>query len=135
MGQVLGSIAVFITLAYLSVQVRHARQETRRLLSQGRSEAHRDLMTKECDERISRISVKAETALGAPVSRFNSALMERAGLTPEEAWVMASVQSSYWNYYLQFIPSMDELPPTERTQLEGWIRRRYGPPRCSSRLL
>jgi hypothetical protein len=40
-GQVLGSVAVFITLGYLAVQVRHQRQENRRALSQGRAEAAR----------------------------------------------------------------------------------------------
>src|SRR5580765_3506821 len=38
-GQVLGSIAVLITLVYLSIQTRHARSESRRALSQGRAEA------------------------------------------------------------------------------------------------
>jgi len=39
-GEVLGSVAVLVTLGYLAVQVKHARAETRRALSQGRSEAH-----------------------------------------------------------------------------------------------
>ena len=37
LGQMLGSIAVFVTLGYLAGQVRYARTETRRALSQGAS--------------------------------------------------------------------------------------------------
>ena len=48
-GQVLGSIAVFITLVYLSVQTRHARSESRRALSQGRTEAVTELFFHHCD--------------------------------------------------------------------------------------
>jgi hypothetical protein len=35
-GELLGSLAVFVTLGYLAVQVRHARAEASRALSQGR---------------------------------------------------------------------------------------------------
>jgi hypothetical protein len=35
-GQVLGSIAVFVTLGYLTLQVRHAREEVRRSVTQTR---------------------------------------------------------------------------------------------------
>ena len=40
-GQMLGSVAVFVTLAYLAVQVRHSRQDARRALSQSRGETRR----------------------------------------------------------------------------------------------
>jgi hypothetical protein len=42
-GQVLGSVAVFVTLGYLAVQVHDARTDLRGSISQGRSEAIRGL--------------------------------------------------------------------------------------------
>jgi len=42
-GQMLGSVAVLVTLAYVAAQVHQARRETRRGLSQGRAEAVRHL--------------------------------------------------------------------------------------------
>jgi len=38
-GQMLGSIAVLVTLIYLGVQLRHVRAETRRSMNQGRAAA------------------------------------------------------------------------------------------------
>ena len=40
-GEVLGAVAVFVTLMYLAIQVRHARDESRRALSQSRLEEGR----------------------------------------------------------------------------------------------
>src|SRR5262245_22320707 len=126
-GQVLGSIAVFVTLVYLAIQVRHAREQSRRALSQARSEALRQILALQCDERVNRIRVKAESALGEVpgFGAFMTAMMERTGLTHEEALVMALVQASLWNYRLQIIPDVDELSPIDRTQFNVAIRTFY----------
>jgi hypothetical protein len=42
-GQVLGSIAVFVTLWYLAIQVRHARQSSQIAFSQGGAQAIREI--------------------------------------------------------------------------------------------
>ena len=63
-GQVLGSIAVFVTLGYLAVQVRHARGGLRRSIRQGRGEALRDLnLFQAGDERINAITSGSGVAL------------------------------------------------------------------------
>ena len=64
-GQVLGSIAVFITLGYLAVQVRHARQEARRAISQSRGETLRQLY-RQARQRtnLTPLTTKANAALG-----------------------------------------------------------------------
>jgi hypothetical protein len=64
MGQMLGSVAVLVTLAYVAAQVRQARRETRRGLSQGRGEAFRHLTDKVFDERFSDSFLKANAVLG-----------------------------------------------------------------------
>jgi hypothetical protein len=79
-GQVLGSIAVFVTLAYLARQI--------------------------------------------PVA----ALMERAGLTIEEAVCVNNINTAWWTYHLQIIPYVDELTAMARTGFENRIRAAYGWP-------
>ena len=127
-GQLLGSIAVFATLAYLAIQVKHARQETRRALSQGRSEAHRDLLAQQLDEKILEAWGKVQSALGAQTSPFLAALLERAGLTPDEATRVNSMCIAWWTYTLQIIPYVDELPAMERIAFENRVRGQYGRP-------
>lgn len=121
----LGSCAVLITLVYLSVQIRHARKEARRALGQGRGEAIRDLMALSADERINRARVKADAALGVPPRPYVAALIERAGMTREEAYLLFQHTFAWWNYYVQIIPHVDELSEIERHQFEVSIRNRY----------
>jgi len=64
-GQMLGSLAVFITLGYLAVQLRHARAEVRRSISQGRAAAVRELAIHRSDNvHLNLASAKAYLALG-----------------------------------------------------------------------
>ena len=127
-GQMLGSVAVFITLGYLSLQVRHTRQETRRALSQGRADAHRELLAQVRDAAILPLQLKADTALGAQPSLMTKALVEQAGLTLEEASSLVLMQTAWWTYRLQIIPYVDELPAMERTAIENQLRGTYGRP-------
>jgi hypothetical protein len=127
-GQVLGSIAVFVTLGYLAAQVRHTRQETRRALSQGRSEGHRDLLAQAREERVLSVQLKADATLGAPPNPVTTALVDQAGLTLEEANLMTMMQIAWWTYRLQMIPDVDELPPMQRMAFDNQIRGSYGRP-------
>lgn len=121
-GQMLGSVAVFVTLGYLAVQIKHARSEARRALSQGRCEGLTDLLIAQNDERLNHLTVKAQTALGDQPFPFVSALMDQAGLTREEATSLFWMQLGVWNYRLSIIPYVDELTPMERASFEGPVR-------------
>ena len=134
-GQVLGSVAVFVTLGYLAIQVKHSRQDARRALSQGRGEANRDILALQCDERINRLNERVNAALGRPPYPFVSALIEQVGLTSEEATLLFWSESARWAYRLQIIPHVDELSPMERNQFDGAIRSGYGRPSGSRHLL
>jgi hypothetical protein len=127
-GQVLGSLAVFVTLGYLAIQVKHSRQDARRALSQGRGEANRDVLALQCDERINRIFERANIALGSPPFPFVSALIEQVGLTTEEATLLSWLEVTRWSYRIQIIPNADELSPMERAQFDGAIRASCGMP-------
>ena len=64
-GQMLGSVAVFVTLGYLAVQIKHARGEVRRSINQSRSETIRQFnMAYASDERLSSLNRKTHTLLG-----------------------------------------------------------------------
>jgi hypothetical protein len=126
-GQVLGSIAVFITLGYLAVQVGHARAESRRALSQARAEALRDLQIWSCDERINAVVTKAQAAFGAELGPMQAALVQE-GFTREEATLLNLHQVAQWSYRVSIIPSVDELPDMERRQFEWMISGNYGSP-------
>ncbi|HEY5647584.1 MAG TPA: hypothetical protein VIS76_16660 [Pseudomonadales bacterium] len=124
-GETLGALAVFITLVYLAVQVRHARSEARRALSQGRGSALRDVLTLQIDERVNRLMLQADAPLGVTTNAFAEALKQRTGMTDEEAMVVTWNLIAWWNYYLEIIPKVAELSEIERAQFEVPIHR-YG---------
>ena len=78
-GQVLGSLAVFITLVYLLIQARHARDATQRAISQSRYEALRHSYEWASEPWMVATMVKASTALGLKPNPFQTRLMEEAG--------------------------------------------------------
>lgn len=126
-GQLLGSIAVFVTLVYLASQVRFARAEYMRSISQHRAEAIRDLYSQEREETIRKIYVRLNGALGGTPTPFESALIEH-GATPDEAYAMQTLQLMLWNYRLQMLPYLDELTPMDRVTFVGGVHSRYGRP-------
>ena len=124
-GEMLGSIAVIVTLGYLAVQVKHARSEARRAVRQGRGEAFRDVMALQNQEDMIRIYVKADTTLGAPPTAVQALLMDQAGLTREEALRLAVFQFTWLGYGAQVIPNVEGLTALERTQFENSVRGTY----------
>jgi hypothetical protein len=128
-GEVLGSIAVFLTLGYLAVQVRYARREVQRSISQSRADAVRELLLNRANsERLVELNSKANVGLKGRPLPFVTALMEQAGLTEEESYTLFSEQMAWWNYRSQVIAYIDELPEGERIQFDAAIQRFFGHP-------
>jgi hypothetical protein len=128
-GQVLGSIAVFVTLGYLGIQISHARAEVRRSLSQGRLEIISNLlMTRATDERLTRIVAVADAAFGRQPVVSITEVSNRSGLTRDEASAVLDYQYVFWTYRLQVIPYADELPQGDRVAFDNAVRRAYGQP-------
>ncbi len=123
-SELLGSIAVFVTLGYLAIQIRQARSETRRALSQGRMEANRALLELHLDERHLAARLKAEAALGDAPLPIIGTLVERAGLTQEEAWRVFLVEVARWNYRIHVITHWNELSPSEQAIFDTAVRHR-----------
>ena len=125
-GQMLGSLAVFVTLGYLAVQVKHASQEARRAISQNRAETVRQLLvTDATDERLIGILTKTFKALGGEPSGTILLLMQRAGLTYEEAWSITMREAAWWQYRSEIIRNVDALAPGDRVQFDRVTRASY----------
>ncbi|HSG89310.1 MAG TPA: hypothetical protein VLA56_08860 [Pseudomonadales bacterium] len=121
-GEILGSVAVFITLGYLALQVRHARAETGRALSQGRMEANREVLKLDLEERHLAARIKAEAAFAVTPPRVVVELMEKTSLTLEEAWHVFLVEVARWNYRTHVIVHWDALPESERDLFDHAVR-------------
>ena len=125
-GQMLGSLAVLVTLGYLAVQVRHANYELRRSISQGRGEAIRELfMARATDVQLARLLAKTAEAFGRQRDPFVDALMQRAGLTREEALRLSHEQAAWLNYRIQVFPYVGDLSTSDRAVFDNGIRATY----------
>jgi hypothetical protein len=125
-GQVLGSVAVFVTLVYLATQTRHAQEQGRRALSQARAEAIRELNLSGLDERMASINARAADALGVPITPGLKRMMDEAKLTRAEVQSVGAQLITGWTYYQQIIPYVDDLHPIERKTFDDAIMRSYG---------
>ena len=111
-AELLGSLAVFLTLIYLAVQVRHGRQDFRRSVRQSRAEVSRErLRIRATDQRLNELMVKAEAAFGDDVRShpFIAALIENAQFSPSDAWavfmeLIAFSNSGTWCHLSQTPP-------------------------------
>ncbi len=124
-GEMLGSVAVLVTLGYLTLQVRHARLEARRALGQDRLEGNHRLLELEMQEANFGLRAKASAAFGMEPFPVVAEIMERAELTYEEAFRVFNVDVVGWNYRVHTITHIDELPAGERELFDGATYIRY----------
>ena len=128
-GQMLGSVAIFVTLAYLAMQVKHARGELRRSIRQGRGEAQRELyLFRAGNRRMNELAQQANAALGAAPGAFVHEMMEQTGLTRDEVSALNAEQIAWWSYRVQVVAYVDELPPEDRLEFDASTRAFYSVP-------
>jgi hypothetical protein len=130
-GQVLGSVAVFVTLGYLAVQVRLARGELRRSIRQGRYEAMRALyMARAGDPRLLGLIGRVNESLsdGGALPQFNREIAVAAGIPLEDAAAVYNEHVAWWSYRVQVIPYLDELPTEDREEFDETTRMFYSSP-------
>jgi hypothetical protein len=129
LGQVFGSIAVFITLVYLSIQTNHARKEAHRTVLQNRADALRELQLHGASHPgLIASLVKVQTALGAGTPPFVSELMQRSGISEEEAYPLFFMQLAWLQYRSHIIQHIEELSDSERESFNSTMRALYGQP-------
>ena len=127
-GQVLGAVAVFVTLGYLAIQVRHARGELRRSVSEARAKANREVLAAVSEPRALALLVKAGLVEGGSPAPFAAHAMERWGMTRDEAALLTNTMALSWQSRLQVIPYIAELSEMERHDFESVARRLFANP-------
>ena len=125
-GDALAAIAVFVTLGYLAVQVRYARQEMVYATRQARSDAMRQVwLTQAAQPELAEAFSKLFAAYGISLAPF-STTAAAAGLSEGQArQVFASFWAS-WSHYEQMIESLEQLSAGARTQFDGTLRINLG---------
>jgi hypothetical protein len=131
-GELLGSATVLVTLVYLARQVRYARNEGRRAISQGRIEALRDLTALALEERNFEAVQKANElfGFGPTPGSWGSTMIER-GMSVDEMRRVLLQEVAHWGYAVHVITHADELQAEELTQFSNWLKLRYGTPGIS----
>jgi len=125
-GEVLGSVAVFITLGYLAVEVRHAREAVARSSRQSRYDALREayMMWASCPE-LANATAKIGISLAIPASRFTE-LATAAGLSRSEALLVMNSLRVSWTLTEQTIEALGELSPGAQVQAAFNYRETWG---------
>jgi len=125
-GEVLGSVAVFITLGYLAVQVRHAREAIARSSRQSRYDALREAYTMWASSmELADATARLGIALALPASRFTDIATE-AGLSRAEALLVMNSLRVSWTLTEQTIEALGELSPGARAQAAFNYRETWG---------
>jgi hypothetical protein len=150
-GQILGSLATFVTVGYLAVQVHDAEKDMKRSIAQSRAERNMEAnLALATNERLASIHVKANVAItlgkpyplsippeyagvdlqeglkGAPP--IVQSAMTKLGLTPEELVMLNSELTARWNNSSHTILYADELLPGDRTQFDQTLRAGFAEP-------
>ena len=122
-GQAISSLA----LVFVLVQLRHARQEVRRSVSQTRADVGPELWMLRADNpQLSGLILRTEAAPGGQQSPFFAELAAKANVTLDEASQVFSHHFAWWMYQAQVIAFAKELRAGERAQFDAGLRRYYG---------
>ena len=127
-GQILGSLAVFVTIGFLAIQVRHSETESQRAMERIRRERGQQFLTLATDERLAAIHVKANKALGGMTAPYFVAASKELGLTEVEAYSLFLKQLARWNLHAYSILDVDELRPRDRAQLDRGLDSTWSEP-------
>jgi len=123
----IGQTVSALALVFVLVQVRHAREEVRRSVIQSRLDTLQQRATQFVDnERLNALHVRATTVLGGSTpSPFITALVERTGMTREEASTLLWHEAAWWLGRVQVIAQVEHMPPDERIEFDDATRRYY----------
>jgi hypothetical protein len=64
--------------------------------------------------------------MGGTPGEFDDIVMKRAGLTAEDARLLGFELYAWWQYRVQAIAHVDDLPSSERVEFDEGLRRNYG---------
>jgi len=148
-GQILGSLATFVTVGYLVIQVHDAEREMKRSIAQSRAERNIELnLVGATNERLAEIHLKGNLALiaGKPPATVDSSITPQLaealksappfiadatmqlGLTLVETAMLGAEQAARWNNVSYTMLYLDELPQGEREQFDSTTRGSFSEP-------
>jgi len=108
-GEFVGSLAILVTLVYLSIQVRQARVQQQVNDRQTREFAIRDVqLNLACSEGLATALVRAREAVGQEPSRFVQKLVDQGVAHEDAIRVQALYVAQFRNYSNTYYTSRDE---------------------------
>jgi hypothetical protein len=114
-AELLGVLAVFVTLAYLAIQVKYAKDQVQLSIQQVRNSSLRELyLALAQNSGIASAMSKAEQVM-TPEIESEKQLFEAAEFSPEEIAIWQSYQRAWWVHWREVIDNRDEL---SKSQLE-----------------
>ena len=124
LGELIGAIAVLVTLVYLTVQVRNARSEMRQSVLQYRDQAVQSLLIERLRSSDLRSAyIKANQKFG--VNPLFDIVQQAAGLTPEEAQDFVNYMLAWWFYRAETIRNITELSDSQKIDFDMNIHLNY----------
>ena len=109
----LGVLAVFVTLAYLAIQVKYAKDQVRLSIQQVRNSSLRDLsLTVAQNPGLASVVSKAEGAC-TPDIESEKQLFEAAGFNAQEEVIWQAYQRAWWVHWREVIDNRDDLSKSQ----------------------
>ena len=141
-GQIMGSLATFVTVGYLVVQVHDSQTESRRALAQTRVQRTLDIGEAMISNRsLADVELKCidaitgKNVLAVPASStytgmgsFVGTVMQEANATRTDAYLLVLHYFSLWNNFSETIVRLDELLPMDRLAFDRELRASLGNP-------
>ena len=128
LGEFFGSIVVFVTLIYVALQIRLARRELKRNVQNSWLQAVRDNWVNRIQNpQLLDAMLKADSKLEPPHLQgpFMRVMVEQAGLTPREAYLLLCDQIVQWQHWVATIENLEEVSPATVARMNAAIKTFY----------
>ena len=124
-GQLLGTFAVFVTIIYLAIQVRHARQQLVRAERQSRWSSLREtFLATATHPELASATNKANKGLGFPPA-VTMKLGVEASLTETEAFQINQMAWAIWTNTEQLVDSFEHQSLGQQAQTRHRVRQQF----------
>ena len=120
-AEFLGAIAVLLTLVYLSLQVRHTRDDIRRSIQQSRATAFRELMLEQTrNSDLQEAMLKVRKAYRPEMESLEE-LIDSAGLTDKEEMILGMNSMNFWLYRADVISNIEHLDANQKAHFDNGV--------------
>ena len=125
-AEAFGVVLVLVTLAYLAIQVRDAKDQVRRSVQERRHSNLRELyLAPTQNTELASVCSRTEAAW-KPEIESEEQLFEAAGLSPQEAYIWQSYNRAWWTHWREVIGNRDQLSQSQLDEVNLGIRTIFG---------